>query len=77
LNQQLAGKTDAQKPAIIQSFNGQLSDEQKKVIQPLVDATTKAIADIAKSKGLMLVIDQTARVYGGTDVTADVVKALQ
>ena len=77
LNQQLAGKTDAQKPAIIQSFNGQLSDEQKKVIQPLVDATTKAIANVAKSKGLLLVIDQTARVYGGTDVTADVVKALQ
>ena len=77
LNQQLAGKTDAQKPAIIQSFNSQLSDEQKKVIQPLVDATTKAIADTAKSKGLLLVIDQTNRVYGGTDVTADVVKALQ
>jgi outer membrane protein len=77
LNQQLAGKTDAQKPAIIQSFNSQLSDEQKKVIQPLVDATTKAITNVAKSKGLLLVIDQTAKVYGGTDVTADVVKALQ
>jgi outer membrane protein len=77
LNQQLAGKTDAQKPAIIQSFNAQLSDEQKKVIQPLVDATTKAIANVAKGKGLLLVIDQTSRVYGGTDVTADVVKALQ
>jgi len=77
LNQQLAGKTDAQKPAIIQSFNSQLSDEQKKVIQPLVDATTKAITNVAKSKGLLLVIDQTSRVYGGTDVTADVVKALQ
>ena len=77
LNQQLAGKTDAQKPAIIQSFNAQLSDEQKKVIQPLVDSTTKAITNVAKSKGLLLVIDQTARVYGGTDVTADVVKALQ
>ena len=77
LNQQLAGKTDAQKPAIIQSFNSQLSDEQKKVIQPLVDATTKAIASVAKGKGLLLVIDQTSRVYGGTDVTPDVVKALQ
>jgi outer membrane protein len=77
LNQQLAGKTDAQKPAIIQSFNSQLSDEQKKVIQPLVDATTNAIASVAKTKGLLLVIDQTSRVYGGTDVTADVVKALQ
>src|SRR5450755_409338 len=77
LTQALAGKTDADKPAIIQSFNQKLNDDQKKVIQPLVDQTTKAISDVAKSKGLLLVVDQASRVYGGTDVTADVVKALQ
>jgi hypothetical protein len=61
LNQQLAGKTDAQKPAIIQSFNSQLSDEQKKVIQPLVDSRTNAIANVATSNGLLLMMDQTDR----------------
>ena len=77
LTQALAGKTDAEKPAIIQSFNQKLNDDQKKVIQPLVDQTTKAISDVAKTKGLLLVVDQANRVYGGTDVTADVIKALQ
>ncbi len=77
LTQALAGKTDAEKPAIIQSFNQKLNDDQKSVIQPLVDQTTKAISTVAKSKGLLLVVDQASRVYGGTDVTPDVIKALQ
>jgi outer membrane protein len=77
LTQALAGKTDAEKPAIIQSFNQKLNDDQKSVIQPLVDQTTKAISTVAKSKALLLVVDQASRVYGGTDITADVLKALQ
>ncbi len=47
------------------------------MLQPLVDQTDKAISSVAKSKGLLLVINGENRVYGGTDVTADVVKALQ
>ncbi|MBC5828254.1 MAG: hypothetical protein GIW99_11340 [Candidatus Eremiobacteraeota bacterium] len=77
LNGQLAGKTADQQKPIIASFNQQLSDQQKKLLQPIVDATEKAISNTAKSKNLLLVIDATNRVYGGTDVTADVVRALQ
>jgi len=77
LNAQLAGKTGDQRQQTITSFNNQLSDEQKKVLQPIVDATTKAITDVANQKSLLLVIDATNRVYGGLDVTADVVKELQ
>lgn len=77
LNAQLNGKSGDQRQQIITSFNNQLSDEQKKVLQPIVDATTKAITDVAKQKNLLLVIDATNRVYGGLDVTADVVKELQ
>jgi Skp family chaperone for outer membrane proteins len=77
LNAQLKGKSADQRQAVITSFNNQLADEQKKVVQPVIDSTTNAIADIAKKKGLLLVIDATNRVYGGTDVTPDVLKALQ
>lgn len=77
LNAQLKGKSADQRQAMVTTLNNQLSDEQKKVVQPLIDATTNTIADIAKKKGLLLVIDATSRVYGGTDVTADVLKALQ
>ncbi len=77
LNQQLGGKSPDQRQQIITSFNQQLVDEQNKVLKPIVDSTQKAIGDVAKHKNLLLVIDGTNRVYGGTDVTADVVKALQ
>lgn len=66
-----------QRQKIIQSYQQQLSDEKKKVLQPLIDQTDKAIAGVARSKGLLLIVNSESRVYGGTDVTADVVKALQ
>jgi outer membrane protein len=74
---QSRGKSDAQRAQLAQSLNSQLDDEQKKVLQPVIDATNAAISNVAKQKHLLLVIDATNRVYGGTDVTPDVVKALQ
>ncbi len=74
---QSKGKSDAQRAQLAQSLNSQLDDEQKKVLQPVIDSTNAAISSVAKQKHLLLVIDATNRVYGGTDVTSDVVKALQ
>jgi outer membrane protein len=78
LSSQITPKTPPdQRQKIIASYQKQLLDEKTKVLQPLVDQTDKAIASVAKSKGLLLVVNSESRVYGGTDVTADVVKALQ
>jgi len=77
MNRQLQGKSPADQQKIVQSFNDQLKDEQKKVVQPIIDQTQKAIEVVARKHKLILVIDQTDRVYGGTDVTADVVAALK
>lgn len=78
LSAQVTAKTPpAQRQQIISSYQKQLSDERNKVLQPLVDQTDKAISSVAKSKGLLLVVNGESRIYGGTDVTADVVKALQ
>ncbi len=77
LNAQLRDKSADQRQQTITAFNSQLSDEQKKVVQPVIDSTNSAIAGVAKKKGLLLVIDGQTRVYGGTDVTPDVLKALQ
>jgi Skp family chaperone for outer membrane proteins len=62
---------------IVQQFNNQLKDEQKKDIQPLNDQIQKAISDVAKKKKLLLVVDQADRVYGGTDVTSDVLALIK
>jgi outer membrane protein len=77
LEAQLRGKAADQRAQITTSFNNQLDAEQKKVLQPVIDSTNAAIASVAKAKHLLLVIDASNRVYGGTDVTDDVVKALQ
>ena len=77
LNAQLKGKSADQRQQTIASFNSQLADEQKKVVQPVIDSTNAVIASVAKKKGHLLVIDSQSRVYGGTDVTPDVLKALQ
>jgi Skp family chaperone for outer membrane proteins len=37
-----------------------------------VDQTRSATADVARKKGLLLVLDRADVVYGGTDITADV-----
>jgi outer membrane protein len=77
LNKQLAGKSQADQAKIVQSFNDQLKAEQTKTVQPIIDQTQKAIATVARKRKLILVIDQVDRVYGGTDVTSDVVDALK
>ncbi len=77
LNAQLRDKNPADRQQTIATFNNQLADQQKKIIQPVVDSQTAAIGSVAKNKGLILVIDQQNRVYGGTDVTSDVIKAMQ
>lgn len=82
LRQQLSSQLNAKTPPdqrqkILAQYQSQMNDERTKVLQPLVDQTDKAISTVAKSKGLLLVVNAENRVYGGTDVTADVVKALQ
>jgi len=77
LNAQLRGKNADQRQQTYTAFNKQLTDEQKKLIQPVLDSQTSAIAGVAKKKGLLLVVDLQSKLYGGVDVTTDVVKALQ
>jgi outer membrane protein len=77
LNAQLRGKSADQRQQTYTAFNKQLTDEQKKLLQPVLDAQTSAIASVAKKRNLLLVVDAQSKLYGGVDVTADVVKALQ
>ena len=70
-------KSDADRQAILKGYQTSLGDKQKQEIQPLVDRTRDVIADVARKKGLLLVIDRSNLIYGGTDITADVTSALK
>ncbi len=72
-----SAKTDADRQAILKDFQQTLTDKQKAMLEPLVQQTRDAMASVARKKGLVLVIDKGNLIYGGTDITSDVVAALK
>ena len=70
-------KTDADREAIAKSYRKTLDDKQAATLKPMIDTTRNAIGDVAKAKGLILVVDRGNIVYGGTDITADVTAKLK
>jgi outer membrane protein len=72
-----SAKTDADRQQILKDYESALADKQKQEIAPLVDQTRSVISDVAKKKGLLLVIDRSNLIYGGTDITSDVTSALK
>ena len=67
---------DVDKQQVMADYNKAMQDEQDKLLKPLVDQTKNATASVARSKNLLLVIDRSDVVYGGTDITQDVQDAL-
>jgi outer membrane protein len=72
-----SAKTDADRAQIFKDAQKAVQDKQHTLVDPVVDETRNVIADVAKKRGLVLVIDKGNLIYGGTDVTADVRDALK
>jgi outer membrane protein len=72
-----AAKNDADRETVLKDYRKTLDDKQNATLKPVIDATRSAIADVAKSKGLMLVVDRGNVVFGGTDITSDVTAKLK
>ena len=70
-------KTPADRQQILKDYQAAVSGKQDELLKPLVDKTKTAIADVAGKKNLILVIDRSDLIYGGTDITADVQNALK
>jgi outer membrane protein len=72
-----AAKTDTDRSAILKDYQSQLESKQTSTIKPLIDKTKNAMADVAHKRNLVLVVDRTNVIYGGTDITADVTAELK
>jgi len=72
-----AKNNQQQQQQIFQNYQKTISDRQDKSLKPLVDQTRGAIAKVAQQKSLILVIDRSDVIYGGTDITQDVQNALK
>ncbi|MBV9102382.1 MAG: OmpH family outer membrane protein [Candidatus Eremiobacteraeota bacterium] len=72
-----SAKTDADRQQIYNAMQKALADKKHQLIDPLVDQTRSVIANVAKKRSLVLVIDKVNRIYGGTDITTDVTNGLK
>ena len=52
-----------------------LANKERELMVPLMDKINATIKKIATTKGLSVVVDKQSVIYGGTDITEDVIKA--
>lgn len=74
--QKSAGMTDQEKADYYRQCQQRLAQKQNELMEPIFKSVDDAIKKVADSKGLSVVIEKAAVVYGGTDITQDVVSRI-
>lgn len=68
---------DKKKAQIVENLQLDMRNEEAKLMNPILKEVSDAIAKVAKSKGITIVINKGLVFYGGIDITNDVVTALK
>ena len=74
--QKSQGMTDQEKADYYRQCQQRLAQKQNELMEPILKSVDEAIKKVADSKGLSVVIEKAAVVYGGTDITQDVISRL-
>jgi outer membrane protein len=69
--------SDDEKSKMLQEHQEALQAKEKELLEPLKKKVDDTIASVGKNKGLSVVVDKNTAVYGGLDITNDVVTALK
>ena len=69
-----AGMSDAEKEKLFNDM--QFNQKRTSIEKDMEDQVTSAVKSVASQKGLSLVVDKSAVLYGGTDITKEVTDAL-
>lgn len=72
-----ANMSEDDKAAFYQQTQQRLAQRQGELLEPVQNAVEQAAKEVADAKGLSVVIDKGAVVYGGNDITRDVIAKLQ
>jgi outer membrane protein len=64
--------SQAQQAKLVEEFQSKMADEQRKVLGPVFGKAQVAIANVASSKNLSIVVDKRILIVGGEDITGDV-----
>ena len=76
-SQMKAARTDADKQALAVKFQTMFQDKQSELVGPLFQRAQLALATVASQKKLTVVVDKRIIVYGGQDITQDVVNLVK
>lgn len=68
-----AGMGDQEKAEYYQQCQMRLGQKQQELLDPIKNAVEAAIKKVADKKGLSVVIEKSAVVYGGQDITQEVI----
>ena len=71
-----ANMSDQEKSDYYQQTQQRLQQKQQDLIDPIQKKIESTVKSVAEAKGLSVVLDKTSVVYGGQDITQDVVKKL-
>ncbi len=71
-----ATMNDKEKQDYYAQVQQRLNLKQQELLAPILDKVTAAIKAVADNKGLVVVLDKSNVVYGGQDITDDVMKKL-
>lgn len=71
-----AGMNDQEKAEYYQQCQLRLAQKQEELLEPIRNAVDAAIKKVADKKGMSVVIDKMAVIYGGQDITQEVISEL-
>lgn len=71
-----AGMNDQEKQDYYRQCQQRLEQKRIELTDPILKSIDDAIKSVADAKGISVVIDKVVVVYGGTDITQDVIKKL-
>lgn len=66
---------DQEKQRYYTQLQERLGQKDRELKAPILDKINAAIKKVADSKGLTIVVDKQAVIYGGVDITDDVIKS--
>lgn len=76
-SQMKAARTDADKQSVVMKFQQMYQNKQSELVGPLFQRAQLALATVAASKKVTIVVDKRIIVYGGQDITSDVIAAIK
>jgi outer membrane protein len=76
-NAKSAKMNNQDKMNLYQQMNQTLQQKHAQLFQPIFDQVNAAIQAVANAKGLTIVVDKNVVVYGGQDITNDVLKKIK